>query len=150
MDGANVEIVEEVGIDNAFIFGLSSDEVINYENNGGYDPMQIFNEDMDIRKVLMQLINGFYSPDDPERFRDIYNSLLNTQSTDKADRYFILKDFRSYAEAQKRVEEAYKDQEGWVKKAMLNVAHVGKFTSDRTIQEYVDDIWHLEKVKVDM
>ena len=150
MDGANVEIVEEVGIDNAFIFGLSSDEVINYENNGGYDPMQIFNEDMDIRKVLMQLINGFYSPDDPERFRDIYNSLLNTQSTDKADRYFILKDFRSYAEAQKRVEEAYKDQEGWIKKAMLNVAHVGKFTSDRTIQEYVDDIWHLEKVKVDM
>ena len=150
MDGANVEIVEEVGIDNAFIFGLSSDEVINYENNGGYDPMQIFNEDMDIRKVLMQLINGFYSPDDPERFRDIYNSLLNTQSTDKADRYFILKDFRSYADAQKRVEEAYKDQEGWVKKAMLNVAHVGKFTSDRTIQEYVDDIWHLEKVKVDM
>ena len=150
MDGANVEIVEEVGIDNAFIFGLSSDEVINYENNGGYDPMQIFNEDMDIRKVLMQLINGFYSPDDPERFRDVYNSLLNTQSTDKADRYFILKDFRSYAEAQKRVEEAYKDQEGWVKKAMLNVAHVGKFTSDRTIQEYVDDIWHLEKVKVDM
>ena len=150
MDGANVEIVEEVGIDNAFIFGLSSDEVINYENNGGYDPMQIFNEDMDIRKVLMQLINGFYSPDDPERFRDIYNSLLNTQSTDKADRYFILKDFRSYAEAQKRVEEAYKDQEGWVKKAMLNVAHVGKFTSDRTIQEYVDDIWNLEKVKVDM
>lgn len=150
MDGANVEIVEEVGIDNAFIFGLSSDEVINYENNGGYDPMQIFNEDMDIRKVLMQLINGFYSPDDPERFRDIYNSLLNTQSTDKADIYFILKDFRSYAEAQKRVEEAYKDQEGWVKKAMLNVAHVGKFTSDRTIQEYVDDIWHLEKVKVDM
>ena len=150
MDGANVEIVEEVGIDNAFIFGLSSDEVINYENNGGYDPMQIFNEDMDIRKVLMQLINGFYSPDDPERFRDIYNSLLNTQSTDKADRYFILKDFRSYAEAQKRVEEDYKDQEGWVKKAMLNVAHVGKFTSDRTIQEYVDDIWHLEKVKVDM
>ena len=123
---------------------------MNYENNGGYDPMQIFNEDMDIRKVLMQLINGFYSPDDPERFRDIYNSLLNTQSTDKADRYFILKDFRSYAEAQKRVEEAYKDQEGWVKKAMLNVAHVGKFTSDRTIQEYVDDIWHLEKVKVDM
>ena len=150
MDGANVEIVDEVGIDNAFIFGLSSDEVINYENNGGYDPMQIFNEDMDIRKGLMQLINGFYSPDDPERFRDIYNSLLNTQSTDKADRYFILKDFRSYADAQKRVEEAYKDQEGWIKKAMLNVAHVGKFTSDRTIQEYVDDIWHLEKVKVDM
>ena len=146
MDGANVEIVDEVGEENAFIFGLSSDEVINYENNGGYNPMDIFNTDMDIRKVLMQLINGFYSPDDPERFRPIYNSLLNTQETDVADRYFILKDFKSYAAAQKRVEEAYRNQEGWAKSAMLNVANVGKFTSDRTIEEYVDDIWHLDKV----
>ena len=150
MDGANVEIVEEVGEENAVIFGLSSDEVINYENNGGYDPMQIFNEDMDIRKVLMQLINGFYSPDDPERFRDIYNSLLNTKATGVADRYFILKDFKSYADAQRRVEEMYKNEEGWAKSAILNVANVGKFTSDRTIQEYVDDIWHLEKVTVKM
>ena len=150
MDGANVEIVDEVGEENAFIFGLSSDEVINYENNGGYNPMDIFNSDMDIRKVLMQLINGFYSPDDPERFRPIYNSLLNTQETDVADRYFILKDFKSYAAAQKRVEEAYRNQEGWAKSAMLNVANVGKFTSDRTIEEYVQDIWHLEKVKVKM
>ena len=150
MDGANVEIVDEVGEENAFIFGLSSDEVINYENNGGYNPMDIFNTDMDIRKVLMQLINGFYSPDDPERFRPIYNSLLNTQETDVADRYFILKDFKSYAAAQKRVEEAYRNEEGWAKSAMLNVANVGKFTSDRTIEEYVQDIWHLEKVKVKM
>ena len=150
MDGANVEIVDEVGEENAFIFGLSSDEVINYENNGGYNPMDIFNSDMDIRKVLMQLINGFYSPDDPERFRPIYNSLLNTQETDVADRYFILKDFKSYAAAQKRVEEAYRNEEGWAKSAMLNVANVGKFTSDRTIEEYVQDIWHLEKVKVKM
>ena len=150
MDGANVEIVEEVGEENAFIFGLSSDEVINYEKNGGYNPMDIFNSDMDIRKVLMQLINGFYSPDDPERFRPIYNSLLNTQETDVADRYFILKDFKSYAAAQKRVEEAYRNEEGWAKSAMLNVANVGKFTSDRTIEEYVQDIWHLEKVKVKM
>ncbi|KIR02949.1 Glycogen phosphorylase [Lachnospiraceae bacterium TWA4] len=147
MDGANVEIVEEVGIENAFIFGLSADEVINYEQNGGYDPMQIFNNDQDIRRVLMQLINGYFSPMDPELFRDLYNSLLNTQSTSKADTYFILKDFRSYAEAQKRVEEAYKNEAWWAEAAIKNVANVGKFTSDRTIQEYVDDIWHLTKLK---
>ena len=146
MDGANVEIVEEVGEENAVIFGLSSDEVINYEQHGGYNPMDIFNSDEEIRKVLMQLVNGFYSPDDPERVRTLYNSLLNTQSTDKADRYFILKDFRSYAEAQKRIEEFYRDEERWAKAAILNVACSGKFTSDRTIQEYVDDIWHLDKV----
>ncbi len=146
MDGANVEIVEEVGKQNAFIFGLSSDEVINYENNGGYDPMEIFNSDPDIRKVLMQLINGTYSPDDPERFRHLYNSLLNTESTSKADTYFILKDFKSYAEAQKKVEKAYMDEKKWAKMSMLNVACSGKFTSDRTIQQYVDEIWHLDKV----
>ncbi len=145
MDGANVEIVEEVGKENAFIFGLSSDEVIRYENFGGYDPMEIFNSDPDIRKVLMQLINGTYNPD-TELFRPLYNSLLNTQSTAKADTYFILKDFKSYAEAQKKVEEAYKNESGWARSAILNVAHSGKFTSDRTIQEYVDDIWHLDKV----
>ncbi|MGN0301105.1 MAG: glycogen/starch/alpha-glucan phosphorylase [Lachnospiraceae bacterium] len=146
MDGANVEIVEEVGEENAVIFGLSSDEVINYEQHGGYNPMDIFNSDEEIRKVLMQLVNGFYSPDDPERFRTLYNSLLNTMSTDKADRYFILKDFRSYADAQKRIEEFYRDEERWARAAILNVACSGKFTSDRTIQEYVDDIWHLDKV----
>ena len=150
MDGANVEIVEEVGKENAFIFGMSSDEVIAHERNRDYDPMQIFNTDQDIRKVLMQLINGFYSPNDPELFRDLYNSLLNTQCTQFADTYFILADFRSYAEAQKRVMEAYKDEEGWAKSAILNVANSGKFSSDRTIQEYVDDIWHLDKVTVDM
>lgn len=146
MDGANVEIVEEVGEENAFIFGLSSDEVINYERNGGYYPTEIFNNDPDIRKVLMQLINGYYMPNDTEMFRDLYNSLLNTQCTSKADTYFILKDFRSYAEAQRRVEAAYRDEKGWAKKAILNVACSGKFSSDRTIQQYVDDIWHLNKV----
>ena len=150
MDGANVEIVEEVGDDHAFIFGLSSDEVIQYENHGGYDPMEIFNNDQDIRHVLMQLINGFYAPRDPELFRDLYNSLLNTKSSDRADTYFILKDFRSYAEAQERVEEAYRDEARWAKSAILNVACCGKFTSDRTIQEYVDEIWHLDKVTVTM
>jgi len=146
MDGANVEIVEEVGEENAFIFGLSSEEVIRYENYGGYDPTEIFNNDQDIRRVLMQLINGTFSPYDPDLFRTLYNSLLNTQSTSKADRFFILKDFKSYAEAQKRVEAAYRDQEGWARKAILNVACAGKFSSDRTIQEYVDEIWHLDKV----
>ena len=150
MDGANVEIVEEVGEENAFIFGMSSDEVIAHEQNHDYDPMQIFNNDSDIRKVLMQLINGFYSPNDSELFRDLYNSLLNTLSTSCADTYFILADFRSYAQAQKRVMEAYKDEKGWAKSAILNVAKSGKFSSDRTIQEYVDDIWHLNKVRVEM
>ena len=149
MDGANVEIVEEVGAENAFIFGLSSDEVIRYENYGGYNPMDIYNSDADIRKVVDQLVDGTFSKGDRELFRSLYNSLLNTQSTDKADRYFILKDFRSYAEAQKKVEKAYRDTQGWAKSALLNTAHVGKFTSDRTIQEYVDDIWHLDHVDIE-
>ena len=145
MDGANVEIVEEVGEENAFIFGLSSDEVINYEQHGGYYPMDIYNSDGDIKRVLDQLIDGTYSGD-KELFRPLYNSLLNTLSTSKADTYFILKDFRSYAEAQKKVEEAYKNKAAWAKSAILNVAGSGKFTSDRTIQQYVDEIWHLDKV----
>ena len=149
MDGANVEIVEEVGIENAFIFGLSSDEVINYENNGGYNPVEIYNNDPDIHRVVDQLIDGTYSNGDTEMYRDLYNSLLKTQGGARADMYFILKDFRAYADAQKRVEEAYKDTEGWAKKALLNTACCGKFTSDRTIQEYVDDIWHLDKVEVE-
>ncbi len=146
MDGANVEIVEEVGKENAFIFGLSADEVIQYENYGGYNPMDIFNSDADIRKVLMQLINGTYSPYDSELFRDLYNSLLNTECTSRADTYFILKDFRAYVEAQREVSKAYEDEKGWARSAMLNTACSGKFTSDRTIQEYVDDIWKLDKV----
>ena len=147
MDGANVEIVEEVSAENAFIFGLSSDEVINYENHGGYDPNVIYNTDGDIRQVLMQLINGTFS-NDTELFRDLYDSLLNTKNCDRADQYFTLADFRSYAEAQKRVEAAYRDEKGWAKMALLNTACSGKFTSDRTIQEYVDDIWHLDKLVI--
>ena len=147
MDGANVEIVQEVGEENAFIFGMSSDQIINYENNGGYDPDFIYNTDPEIRQVLMQLINGTFSSD-TEMFRDIYNSLLDKHNMPRPDQYFILGDFRSYAEAQKRVEEAYKDEKRWAKMALLNTACSGKFTSDRTIQEYVDDIWHLDKVIV--
>ena len=147
MDCDNVEIVQEVGEDNAFIFGMSSDQIINYENNGGYDPDFIYNTDPEIRQVLMQLINGTFSSD-TEMFRDIYNSLLDKRNMPRPDQYFILGDFRSYAEAQKRVEEAYKDEKRWAKMALLNTACSGKFTSDRTIQEYVDDIWHLDKVIV--
>ena len=146
MDGANVEMVEEMGEENAFIFGLSADEVINYEQHGGYNPMDIFNSDQDIRHVLMQLINGYYAPQDPELFRDLYDSLLNTNNSDRADTYFILKDFRSYAE----IEAVYRDEKQWAKKALWNTACSGKFSSDRTIQEYVDDIWHLDKMTVEL
>ena len=149
MDGANVEIVEEVGAENAFIFGMSSDEVINYELHGGYNPMDIFNNDQDIRNVLMQLINGTYAPEDPERFREIYDSLL-TDKYGTPDMYFILKDFRSYADAQKKVEAAYRDEKGWAKSAILNTASSGKFTSDRTIRQYVDEIWHLDQMHVEL
>ena len=148
MDGANVEIVEEVGIENAFIFGLSSEEVINYENNGGYNPTDIYFNDWELKRVIDQLMDGTYAKGDHEMYKNLYNSLLNTQCTDRADTYFILKDFRSYADAQKRVEEAYRDQDRWSKMAMLNTACSGKFTSDRTIEEYVKDIWKLEKVTV--
>ncbi len=150
MDGANVEIVEEVGEENAFIFGLSSDEVIKYEQEGGYNPRDIYNNDQDIRAVLTQLVNGYYSPENPEVFREIYNSLLDSNGGERADQYFILKDFRSYEAAQKRVEEAYRDQTRWAKSVILNVASTGKFTSDRTIEEYAKEIWHLDKVRVEL
>lgn len=150
MDGANVEMVEEVGVENAIIFGLSSDEVIRYEQNGGYNPKDIYYSDQDIRTVLMQLINGFYSPENSELFRELYNSLLETNGGEKADQYFILKDFRSYEKAQKEVERAYRDKARWAKMSLLNTAYCGKFSSDRTIEEYVRDIWHLKKVTVEL
>ena len=150
MDGANVEIVEEVGIENAFIFGLSSDEVINFENHGGYDPYEIYNNDPEVRRVVEQLVDGTYSHGDSEMYRDLYNSLLKPIGGNRADMYFILKDFRSYAEAQTRVEAAYRDRDRWAKMALLNTACCGKFSSDRTIQEYVDDIWHLDAVTVEV
>ena len=147
MDGANVEIVDEVGAENAFIFGMSSEEVINYENNGGYHPYEIYQNDKDIHEVLDQLVDGTYANGDPELYKDLYQSLLFGDTGSQADMYFILKDFRSYAAAQKKVEEAYRDTKGWAKMAMTNTAGCGKFSSDRTIQEYVDDIWHLDKIR---
>jgi starch phosphorylase len=142
MDGANVEIVEEVGEENAFIFGMSADEVMAYEKNGGYNPRDIYNTNVEIRKVLTQLINGYYSPENPELFRELYDSLLNQ------DQYFTLLDFDSYAQAQARINEAYKDETAWAKSAILNIAKSGKFTADRTIEQYATEIWHLEKVKL--
>ena len=150
MDGANVEMYDEVGADNIFIFGMSADEVIAHEKQKDYYPMNIYNSDADIRRVLNQLVDGTYAQNDRELFRELYNSLLNAQPGQVADRYFILADFRSYANAQKKVEEYYRNTTAWAKSAILNVAHVGKFSSDRTIQEYVDDIWHLDKVTVNM
>ena len=150
MDGANVEIVEEVGEENAFIFGMSSDEVMSYEKNGGYDPYDIYNNDEEIRRIVNQLVDGTYADGDSERYRDLYNSLLVRKGNDKADMYFILKDFPAYAEAQEKVEEAYKDKDRWAKMALLNTACCGKFSSDRTIEEYVNDIWKLDKIKVEV
>lgn len=140
MDGANVEIVEEVGEENAFIFGLSADEVMEYEKNGGYYPRDIYNSNMEIRKVLTQLVNGYYSPENPELFREIYDSLLNE------DQYFTLLDFDSYTKAQDRINEAYKDEAAWARAALLNISKAGKFTADRTIEQYAQEIWHLEKI----
>ena len=148
MDGANVEMYEEVGADNIFIFGMSSDEVIAHEKHKDYNPINIYNNDEDIRRVLNQMIDGTYSPNDHELFRELYNSLLKSGPGLIADRYFILADFRAYANAQKKVNQFYQQRDAWTKSAILNVANVGKFSSDRTIQEYVDDIWHLDKITV--
>ena len=148
MDGANVEIVQEVGEDNAFIFGLSSQEVIDYENHGGYNPLDIYFNDWELKRVIDQLMDGTYANGDHDMYKNLYNSLLNTQCTARPDVYFILKDFRSYAEAKKKVEQAYRDEQRWSKMALLNTACSGKFSSDRTIEEYVEDIWKLEKIQV--
>ena len=150
MDGANVEMYDEVGADNIFIFGMSAEEVIAHEQHRDYNPMEIYNNDPDIHKVLNQLIDGTFSANDKELFRDLYNSLLNNQGGQTADRYFILADFRSYANEQQKINSYYRNRKAWAKSAILNVAHVGKFSSDRTIQEYVDDIWHLDKITVEM
>ena len=147
MDGANVEIVKEVGEENAFIFGLSSDEVMEYEKNGNYDPVQIYNENERIRTVVNQLVDGTYSPDDHERFRPLFDSLLKPMNGGPADRYFILKDFESYADAQIKAQEAYRDRTGWARMSILNMAGVGKFSSDRTIREYAENIWKLKPVE---
>ncbi len=147
MDGANIEIVEEVGQENSFIFGMSSQEVIRLQHTDTYNPWDIYNKHKDIRKVLVQLINGFYMPDDPDLFRGIYDALLDGDGQ-PPDPYFILKDFESYKEAQKKVDQAYRDKKRWAKIAMLNTANSGKFSSDRTIEQYAKEIWKLPKTPV--
>ncbi len=142
MDGANVEIVEEAGAENAVIFGLSAQEVIDFEHNSQYRPREIYENDLRVRRVVDQLVDGSYTNEDPNLFRELYDMLLNK------DEYFILKDFASYADAQRRIDEKYRDRRAWNKSALINIASAGKFSSDRTIEEYVDDIWHLTKVKV--
>jgi len=150
MDGANIEIVAEAGEENEFIFGMTAEEVMNHENNNDYDPMTIFNTDMEIRHILMQLVNGYYSPDDPDRFREIFNSLVSRQDAlGKPDAYFILKDFRDYIRVQNDVDRKYRDFKAWNRSSLINIANSGKFSSDRTIEEYVRDIWNLEKVSID-
>ena len=141
MDGANVEIVEEVGAENAFIFGLTSEEVMNFEAHGGYSPREIYNNDGEVQRIMNQMVDGTYTNGDTEVFRKLFNSLLDK------DVYFILKDFRAYSDASERVNELYrKDLKAFTRMEMLNVAASGKFSSDRTIEEYITDIWHLEKV----
>ena len=140
MDGANVEIVEEVGKENAFIFGLSADQVMEDEKNGNYNPRDVYNNNQDVRQVLTQLVNGFYSPENPELFRALYDALL------EKDTYFTLLDFDSYKEAHNRIDAAYRDEEHWARTAMLQTASAGKFSSDRTIAQYAKEMWHLEKV----
>lgn len=149
MDGANIEIVEEAGVENAFIFGMGSDEVIKLQHERTYDPWDLYNTNHNIRRVVTQLINGFYSPENPDLFRVIYDSLLNGGG-EPADQYFILKDFDAYAEAQKKVDIAYRNQSKWAKMVMMNTANAGKFSSDRTIEEYASEIWHLKKTHVEL
>ena len=140
-DGANVEIHELVGDDNSFIFGLTADEVNDYYQNGGYNPWDLYNSDSRIRRVLDQLVNGFLTPD-TEEFRDIFNAV-----THNGDEYFVLKDFDAYVRAQEAANQTYKNRKKWIEMSMINIARSGKFSSDRTIEEYADQIWHLEKLK---
>lgn len=149
MDGANVEICEEVGKDNIFIFGMSSEEVIAKYKDNSYDPWFIYNMNQDARTVLNELINGTFSPENPDMFRELYDSLLNGYGG-RADEYFVLADFEDYIRAQKDVDSVYKDSKKWAEMAIINTAKSGKFSSDRTIKQYADEIWNLKPVHIEM
>ena len=148
MDGANVEIVEEVGLDNAFIFGLSAQEVENYQAHGGYNPFDEYNSVEGLKKVVDQLGDGTYDDNHTGIFRELQNSLLYGVDGSRPDVYFLLKDFASYREAQDRLQNAFKDRREWTRKALKNIANAGKFSSDRTIAEYAKEIWNIEPVQV--
>ena len=149
LDGANVEILEEVGADNIFIFGLKAQDVMRLQESNTYNPWYIYNMNQDVRTVVMQLINGTASPEDPERFRELYEALLNGYGGSRADEYFVLQDFEDYKNTQAKVNDAYKDQSAWARMAILNTANSGKFSSDRTIKEYAKEIWKLSTVNID-
>ncbi|USK33041.1 glycogen/starch/alpha-glucan phosphorylase [Bacillus sp. F19] len=142
LDGANIEILEEVGKENIFTFGLNADEVLNYYENGGYRSSEYYHHDLRIRQVVDQLTNGFF-PDTEDEFEAIKDSLLYEN-----DQYFVLRDFASYVNAQEQLEKAYKNQDKWLEKALLNIAHSGYFSSDRTIHEYADGIWDIQPIPV--
>jgi starch phosphorylase len=143
LDGANIEIFEEVGDDNIFIFGLTCEEVLSLYQSGTYNPWDIYNSDPAIHRIVKQLINGTIEPGFPDLFRELYESLLNRAGDNLADPYFILKDLRAYHDAQKKIDLAYMDKENWTKMAIMNTACSGKFSSDRTISEYASQIWEI-------
>ncbi len=147
MDGANVEIYEEVGADNIIIFGLSSEETARMSSEHSYNPWDVYHSDERVRRIMESLVDGTFSPSNPDIFRDIYYSLLGN---DRSDEYFVLKDFASYVEAQERLEKMYKDKEAWAKMAVINTAKSGKFSSDRTIKEYAEEIWNLKPLHIEL
>ena len=147
MDGANVEIYEEVGADNIIIFGLSSEETARMSREHSYNPWDVYHSDERVRRITESLVDGTFSPSNPDIFRDIYYSLLGN---DRSDEYFVLKDFASYVEAQERLEKMYKDKEAWAKMAVINTAKSGKFSSDRTIKEYAEEIWNLKPLHIEL
>jgi starch phosphorylase len=142
MDGANVEIREEVGDDNSFIFGFNADEVVALLPH--YNPWDHYRNNPELRRVLDMINDGRFSPGDPGLFKPIYDSLLYGR-----DRYLLLADYASYAACQARVDETYRDRAAWTRKSILNVAHMGKFSSDRTIREYAQEIWGLTPVETE-
>ncbi|EZP76582.1 glycogen phosphorylase [Parageobacillus genomosp. 1] len=141
LDGANVEILEAVGAENMFLFGLTADEVLSYYEHGGYRSHEYYHHDKRIKQVVDQLINGFF-PDAHDHFEPIYDSLLAQN-----DEYFVLRDFAAYVEAQEKVEQVYQERERWLKMSVTNIAHSGYFASDRTIREYANEIWDIHPVK---
>ncbi len=150
MDGANVEILEEVGSDNIFIFGLTAAEVIKLNKDHSYAPWDEYNMNHNLRMVMTELINGTLSVNDHELFRELYEALLNGYQGSRPDEYYILKDFAAYCDAQQRVNEAFKNRSHWTKMAITNTAKSGKFSSDRTIEQYAKEIWNHKKIRIEM
>ncbi len=148
LDGANVEIVEEAGEENNFIFGLTSEEVAKLNNKGNYIPMEIVSGVEGLQRVLDSLIDGTWNRD-RSLFQELYNSLVYGCDGNRPDEYYTIKDFEGYREAQEKVDKAYRDKLGWAKKSFINIANSGKFTSDRTINQYANEIWNIEKVVIE-